>query len=285
MQKISYVNGKYLSHKKAAVNIDDRGFQFADGVYEVIYVRKAVLIDGEQHFARLKRSCNELAIEFSVAIAALTIIIEELIRRNGLEHGCIYIQVTRGIAERYHDFPVAAKPSLIITFSRAKLPTTEQISRGVAVMTLPDLRWKRRDVKSIALLANVLAKNQASAHNCRDAWLYEENGEVTEGSATNCYIVKNKQIITHQLDNKILAGVTRDSILKLARHAGMVVLEQAFSVEDARNADEAFISGSTIGILSVTKIDDKLVSDGKPGTITIALAKIYEQYVQGQLPQ
>lgn len=279
MPKISYVNGKYTHHRDASVHIEDRGYQFADGIYEVIAIQNAVLIDGDKHFVRLARSLRELSIPAPMSIEAMGCIVRELMRRNHRRDGCIYIQVTRGVAKRDHAFPKHANASLVMTLSPPKNPSEALKQKGIEVITHPDIRWGRRDIKSIALLPNILAKQQAVAAGVKEAWLVDDKGYVTEGSSTNCYLVKDHTIITHPANERILGGVTRDTVLQLARKHGLNVVERPFTLEEAKSANEAFITSTTQGVMPVVKIDETVIGNGHPRETAMQLMALYDGYV------
>lgn len=279
MGQIAYVNGRYLPHAAAMVHVEDRGFQFSDGIYEYIAFYNRTLLDGAAHMARLQRSLNELGIPMPVTPAALLIIMHQLVMRNSREHGGLYIQVTRGVARRDHPFPKRVKPSLVMTVCAPKSAKPPEIKNGVTVITHPDLRWHRRDIKSVSLLPNVLAKQEAVAHQAREAWLLE--GEtVTEGSVSNAYIVDAKgTIVTHPADRHILSGVTRDTVLKLAQAADIKVVERPFTLNDVKKAAEAFLTSTSANVLPVVKVDDLVIGDGKPGPVTRQLQELYAVYI------
>lgn len=229
---------------------------------------------------RLERSLKELDIAMPVAPAAMPIIMRELIGRNGREDGGLYLQVTRGVARRDHPFPKHTKPALVMTICAAKLPKEHEVKNGVKVITGPDLRWARRDIKSVSLLANVLSKQEAAKHQARETWLVEGGMTVSEGSVSNAYIVsKNGEIITHQADEHILGGVTRDVVLKLARKAGIPVAERPFNLVEMKEAAEAFITSTSANVLPVATIDGKAVSSGKPGAVTRKLQELHAAHV------
>jgi D-alanine transaminase len=279
MEKISYVNGHYVPHAQASVHIEDRGYQFSDGIYEVIAIKNNRMIDGEPHLVRLARSLKEMDIHFTTTHAALKQIIRELMRRNGKKDGCLYLQITRGVAKRAHEFPKSARPSLVMTVSDLKFPGEALQQKGVAVITHPDIRWGRRDIKTISLLPNILAKQKATCANVREAWLVKD-GNITEGSSSNSYIIdKNNKIITHPATNDILNGITRVTLLRLAKEAGIAVEERPFTVEEAKNAREAFLTSTTSTVLPVVKIDDTVLSDGTPQPITKQLSALYTAYM------
>jgi len=283
MAKISYVNGRYVDHAQAAVHIEDRGYQFADGVYEYIAFYNRTLLDADLHLKRLERSLKELEIAMPASPNALRIIIRELIAKNGREDGGLYMQITRGVANRDHPFPANTRPSLIMTICGAKTPKDYEIEGGVKVISMLDNRWNRRDIKSVALLANVLCKQAATRSQVREAWLMEADGTVNEGAVSNAYIItKAGELVTHHADEHVLGGVTRDVVLKLARKAGIPVAERAFNIVEAKAAAEAFITSTSANVLPVVKIDDRLVGNGKVGEITIKLQVLYAEHIYKQ---
>ncbi len=280
MARISYVNGRYVDHREAMVHIEDRGYQFSDGIYEYIAFYNRVLLDIDLHLKRLERSLKELQIAPLVAPAALRIIMRELIARNGRDDGGLYLQVTRGVARRDHPFPKNTKPALVMTIGAAKLPKEHEVKDGVSVITLPDLRWGRRDIKSISLLANILAKQEAARKRAREIWLIENGLAVSEGSVSNAYIVtKTGEIVTHHADEHILGGVTRDVVLRLARQAGIAVVERVFNIVDMKQAAEAFITSTSANVLPVVSIDGSPVGNGKPGAVTRKLQELHAAHV------
>ncbi len=280
--KISYVNGRYLPHAQAAVHIEDRGYQFSDGVYEFIAFYHRRLLDGDLHLNRLERSLRELKIPIPVTRRGLEIIINELIERNGREHGSIYIQVTRGEAKRDHPFPKQPpKPSLVMVVNAPKAAKAEEIEKGIAVITAADLRWQRRDIKSVSLLANILARQQSVEAGAREVWLFEKDGTITEGSYSNAYIVNaKKEIITRPADYSILAGITRDVVLRLARRSGIKVIERPFTIKEALAAREAFLTSTSGNVLPVIKIDSKMIGTGRPGEVTRKLQALYFDHIE-----
>lgn len=283
MSRISYVNGRYLPHADAMVHVEDRGYQFADGIYEYVAFYNQTLLDADLHWRRLERSLDELAIAMPVARGALDIIVRELIAQNRRMHGGLYLQVTRGVARRDHPFPKHTKPSLVMTVCAPKFPKLHEVQDGVSVITCPDTRWARRDIKSVALLANVLAKQEASRQGAREAWLIEDDGYVSEGAVSNTYIVNaKKELVTHPADQHILGGVTRDVVLRLAKKAGIAVQERPFTATEMREAAEAFITSTSANVLPVAKIDGKPVGSGKPGSITRTLQELYGEYIYRQ---
>lgn len=283
MARIAYVNGSYVNHSQAFVHIEDRGYQFSDGVYEYIAFYNRKLLDGELHLKRLGRSLKELKIAEPVFRSALPIIIRELIEKNGRDDGGLYIQVTRGVAKRDHVFPKNIRPSLVMTICAAKTPKPREFSEGVKVITSADNRWVRRDIKSVSLLANILSKQEAASAGVREALLAEADGMINEGSASNVFIVNEKgTLITHHADENILGGITRDVIIKLARKAKIPVEERAFNIVEAKSAQEMFITSTSINVLPVVKIDDKLIGKGKVGDITKKLQELYNAHIYKQ---
>lgn len=277
MGRVAYVNGRYVPHDHANVHIEDRGYQFADGVYEVVPVSHAVLIDEEPHLDRLGYSLAELRIDWPVSRAALKLILREVMNRNQLVRGLIYFQVSRGVAPRDHKFPTkATKSSLIVTTKRTAPHSPEFLAAGVSVSTQPDIRWERCDIKSLSLLPNILAKQAAHETGAFEAWLVDADGRVTEGSSTNAWIVTHAgEIVTHPKSHDILGGITRQSILQLAQAKGLTLAERGFTLDEARGAAEAFLTSSSAFVLPVVRIDGQPVADGKPGPITKQLRMTY----------
>ena len=276
MSRIAYVAGQYLPHRQAAVHIEDRGYQFADGVYEVIAVVGGHLVDEAPHLARLHRSLAELRIAAPMADAALKIVIREIVRRNSVDTGIVYIQVTRGVAPREHAFPKAATPSLVVTARRTRPPDPRLGDAGIAVITLPDIRWQRCDIKSVALVANVLGKQQAREAGAYEAWQVDRTGWITEGTSTNAWIVTaDGAVVTRAADSAILNGVTRLAIFDIMRREGYRLVERPFTVEEAKGAREAFLTSTTADLLPVVRIDETPVGDGRPGPLTLKLRAAY----------
>jgi D-alanine transaminase len=276
MPRIAYVNGRFLPHREAAVHVEDRGYQLADGVYEVMAVRRGAIGDEVRHLERLGRSLAELRIPWPMHASSLRLVMRELIRRNRLADGALYLQITRGVAPRDHAFPAAARPSIVMTLRRLRVPDPATVERGIAVATVPDIRWGRCDIKSIALLANVLAKQAAREKGAYEAWLVDREGYVTEGSSTNAWIVSRRgEIVTRQLDSAILSGVTRKVLLDYARRQGIAIVERRFSLAEAKEAAEAFLTSTVSIVLPIVRIDDSLVGEGKPGKTTLELRRLY----------
>ena len=279
MPRYAYVNGRYLRHEEAAVHIEDRGFQFADGVYEVVTVQNGRLVDEDGHIARLGRSLNELQMDWPVSERVLRMITRQLVHRNRVRDGLVYMQITRGVAPRDFRFPAKASPTLVLTTRRANLKHTAQVKDGVAVITIPDIRWKRRDIKSVSLLPQVLGKQQAADAGAFEAWQVDEEGQVTEGCSSNAWIVTGEgRLLTRKASNLILNGITRQSILRLAADAGITFEERSFSVEEALAATEAFITSATTYVMPVTRIDGQPVADGRPGRLSRSLRDAYVGY-------
>ena len=276
MSRIAYVNGRYLPHREASVHVEDRGFQFADGVYEVIAVKNGSFVDETPHLARLRRSLGEMRMTAPMSDAALKSVMRETVRRNRVKDGILYLQVTRGSAPRDFAFPKGAKPSLIMT-ARAQKPLDPRIfSEGVAVVTLPDIRWARPDIKSVALLPNALAKQRAKEAGAYEAWQVDRDGNVTEGTSSNAWIVTAKnEIVTRKADNAILNGVTRQMLLKLSAEAGLKMSERPFSVAEAKDAREAFLTSTTNFVVPIVRIDDAKVGEGRPGPLAQRLRALY----------
>jgi len=276
MSRIAYTAGQYLPHRQAAVHIEDRGFQFADGVYEVIAVVDGHLVDEERHLARLDRSLAELRIPPPMGEAALKTVIREVVRRNGVDTGIVYLQVTRGAAPREHAFPKAAKPTLVVTSRRTRPPDPKLGQDGIAVITIPDIRWQRCDIKSVALVANVLGKQQAREAGAYEAWQVDRDGRITEGTSTNAWIVTaDNTVVTRAPDHAILDGVTRLAVIDIIRREGCRLVERPFTVAEAKAAREAFLTSTTADLLPVVRIDDAPIGNGRPGLLTERLRAAY----------
>jgi D-alanine transaminase len=276
MSRIAYVSGAYVPHRHAAVHIEDRGYQFADGVYEVIAVRGGRLLDAEPHLQRLHRSLDELRIPAPMNDAALMTVLCEVARRNGVETGNVYLQVTRGIAPRDHAFPKSAKPSLVVTSRPSRSPDHRLGETGIEVITIPDIRWKRCDIKSISLLPNVLGKQRAREAGAFEAWQVDSDGRITEGTSTNAWIVTgDAAVVTRAADHAILNGVTRLAVLDIIAREGYRFDERPFTVEEAKAAREAFLTSTTVDLLPVVRIDGAPVGDSKPGPLSRKLRAAY----------
>ncbi|MGE0650414.1 MAG: D-amino-acid transaminase [Alphaproteobacteria bacterium] len=280
MPRIAYVNGRYVPHRGAAVHIEDRGYQFADGVYEVIAVQGGRLVDLEPHLRRLGRSLGELAIAPPMSDAALRHVLAEVRRRNHVRDGMVYLQVTRGIAPRDHAWPKGLKPAIVVTAKSTKGPPAEAREKGVRVLSMPDLRWKRCDIKTTSLLPNVLAKQAARDGAAFEALFVDDAGRVTEGSSTNVWIVTKKgRLLTRPPDAAILNGITRQAVIALAREAGFAFEERSFTLREAKTAAEAFLTSTTAFIVPIVVIDGTRIGDGTPGQLTRRLNARYRNYV------
>ena len=275
MPRVSYVNGQYLRHRQAAVHVEDRGYQFADAIYEVIAIVGGRLVDDALHFERLERSLREIRMEMPFSREIFRLKIAELLRLNRLRNGSLYIQVSRGVAPRNHKLPETIIPSVVITVGPLVPPSVDLLKDGVAVITVPDIRWKRPDIKSVALLANILAKDEAVRRNVYEAWQVNSEGEVTEGTSTNAWIVKDGCLVTHPAGTGILNGVTRLALLKIANRAEVDLVERPFSVDEAISADEAFLTSTSSFLIPVVRIDDKQIGDGRPGPVSAGLLARY----------
>jgi D-alanine transaminase len=276
MFRIAYVNGRYLRAAESAVHIEDRGYQFADGVYEVVAVIDGVLVDATPHMARLARSLEEMQIAWPVSPRGLSHIIAEIVRRNGIRDGMVYLQITRGVAPRDHAFPARARPSLVVTAKRLAPQRPDLVARGVPVITIPDIRWGRCDIKSVSLLPNVLGKQQAKVAGAYEAWQVGADGVVTEGTSTNAWIVDGKgTALTHPADHRILGGITRELVLEAARGADMKIAERPFTVKDVLAAREAFLTSTTSAVLPVVSVDGQPIGNGRPGPVTMRLRERY----------
>ena len=275
MSRIVYVNGDYLPEEEAKVSVFDRGFLFADGVYEVTSVLDGKLIDFAGHAKRLERSLSELDMDSPVSEEELLEIHRQLVARNQLVDGLIYLQVTRGAADRDFVYPTGVRPTLVLfTQSKPGLANAPIADTGIRVISIPDIRWGRRDIKTVQLLYPSMGKMMAKAEGKDDAWMVED-GLVTEGTSNNAYIVKDGSIITRHLGNEILHGITRAAVLRFAREAQMKVEERSFSIEEAQNADEAFITSASAFVMPVVEIDGVRLGDGKPGAVSRRLREIY----------
>jgi D-alanine transaminase len=272
--RIAYLNGRYLPQGQATVHIEDRGYQFGDGVYEVCEIRNGALIDEARHIERLRRSLGELSIAEPLAPGALGVVARQMIARNRITDGYLYIQVTRGVAARDHLFPAkSVRPSLVMTVRGVDPEKGAALAaKGVSVISMPDLRWKRPDIKTIGLLPNVLARQAAKEKGAYEAWLVDSEGMVTEGAASNAWIVGHDGVIvTRYIDQAILRGVTRTTLLDLIAVDGLRLEERKFSLAEAKAAREAFITGATSLIMPVVAIDGKPIGDGRPGALTTSL--------------
>lgn len=274
MSRTVYVNGEYLAEENAKISIFDRGFLMADGVYEVTSILDGKMIDFAGHMKRLARSLSELDMAAPETDDEIEAIHRELIRANDLVEGLVYLQVTRGAADRSFLFPDGVKSSLVMFTQTMNLTQAPAAAVGIKIVSLPDIRWGRRDIKTIQLLAPSLGKMAAKAAGVDDAWLVED-GCVTEGTSNNAYIVKGGKIITRDLSHDILSGITRAAVLRFAREAQMEVVERSFTIEEAMDADEAFVTSATTFVTPVIEVDGQALGDGTPGPIARRLREIY----------
>ncbi len=276
MSRIAYVNGRYLPHRRAAVHVEDRGFQFADGVYEVIAVQGGRLVDERPHLDRLSRSLAALSMKAPMGERALAHVMRETVRRNRVRTGILYLQITRGVAPRDHAFPAGAEPSLVMMARAFSGPAPGLAEKGCAVITVPDIRWKRCDIKTVSLLANVLAKQQAKEADAFDALQVDEDGFITEASAANVWIIgQDGVLVTRPADHAILDGVARRAVIALAARADLRFEERAFSVDEAKAAAEAFLTGTTSFVMPITRIDGTPIGSGVPGPFSLRLLVDY----------
>jgi D-alanine transaminase len=283
MSRIAYVNGRYLPRARAMVSVEDRGFQFADGVYEVCEVREGRLVDERRHMARLDRSLGELRIARPMAAGSLSVVLHETVRRNRVRDGIVYVQITRGAARRDFPFPSCELPPTVVVTARSNdLARLEQLAaEGVAVITVPDIRWGRVDIKSVALLPNVLAKQAARDAGAREAWLVDAAGCITEGASSNAWIVtRDGTLITHPLGPDILPGITRSVVIEVTKAQGLAFEERAFTVAEAYAAREAFITSASQVVLPVVRIDGRPIGNGAPGLIAAALRRDYHRHAE-----
>jgi len=275
MSRIVFVNGSFVPYEEARIPIMDRGVLFADGIYEVSAVLNSRLVDNDAHLARLDRSLKEIRIANPYSAQEWTRLEEELVRRNGLVEGVVYMEVTRGAAERDFAFPKDTKPTVVMFTQVKNISRAPAAETGVAVVTVEDLRWKRRDIKSVALLAQVLAKQAAAEAGVAEAWMVED-GHVTEGSSSTAFIItKDGRIVTRPLSNAVLPGITRLSVMRLAGEHGLAIEERLFTLEEAHEAAEAFLTSASSFVMPVVRIDGKPVGAGEPGVLTRRLRQLY----------
>jgi D-alanine transaminase len=279
MNRIAYVNGSYVPEADAKVSIFDRGFLFADGVYEVTPIVNGKLVDFDAHMERLDRSLGELKMAWPCSKPDMRAMHEELIQRNALTEGIIYMQVTRGVADRMFNFPKEIQSSLVAFPQVMKLVDNPNATRGVSVVTTPDIRWLRRDIKSIMLLAPVLGKQAAYEKGATEGWMVED-GYVTEGTSSNAYIVKDTVVITRPLSNRILAGCTRRALFRLSQEHGVKIEERLFTPEEAYAADEAFLTSASQFVMPITEIDGRRIGGGQPGPVSRKLRELFLEEAQ-----
>jgi D-alanine transaminase len=283
MSRIAYVNGRYLPRCIAMVHVEDRGYQFADGVYEVCEVRGGRIIDERRHMQRLQRSLEELRISVPMSLAALAVILRETIRRNRVGNGIVYLQITRGVARRDHGFPPpGTPPSIVITARNLDTAGNERAAaEGIGIITVPDTRWARVDIKSISLLPNVLAKQAARDQGAKEAWLVDREGRITEGASSNAWIVTHEGLlVTRPADIGILRGITRAVLIEAIKAHGLALQERPFTLEEAYEAREAFITGASQIVMPVVRIDGRPIGDGKPGPVATALRTDFHNHTE-----
>jgi D-alanine transaminase len=283
MSRVAYVNGRYLPFREAKVHVEDRGYQFADGVYEVCQVRCGRLIDERRHIARLQRSLGELRIPMPMSVKALGVVLREVVARNRIGYGLVYLQISRGVARRDHAFPSPpVAPSLVVTARSSDMRRSEKLAaRGIAVISVPDNRWGRVDIKTVGLLPNVLARQTAIEQGARDAWFVDSDGRVTEGASTNAWIVTAAgSIVTRPADHGILRGITRTVLFEVIKAQGLSLEERAFMLAEAYDAREAFVTAATQIVQPVVRIDGHVIGDGKPGPVATALRREFHLYAE-----
>jgi D-alanine transaminase len=277
MPRIAYVNGRYVAHSAAAVHIEDRGYQFADGVYEVCEVARGFIVDMVRHLDRLNRSLNELSIGWPMHRRALEVVLREVVRRNRVRDGLVYLQVTRGVASRDFVFPANVAPSLVVTARKIDPALNlKKAEGGIKVVTVPENRWDRVDIKSVGLLPNVLAKQKAKEAGAHEAWFVDTDGEVKEGGSSNAWIVtRDGVLVTRPAEHGILRGITRTTLFDVAKKLGLRIEERGFSIAEAKAAREAFISSATTLAMPVVSIDGDPVANGHPGSVALSLRQAF----------
>lgn len=281
MSRIIYVNGQYLPAREACVHVEDRGYQFADGVYEVCEVQGGRLVDAPRHLKRLQRSLNELRITLPMSAASITFVLKEVVRRNRLNYGIVYLQITRGVARRDHAFPShPITPSMVVTAkSLSERKNAETAAKGISVITTAENRWPRVDIKSTSLLPNVLAKQEAKERGAYEAWYVDRDGHVTEGSSSNAWIItRDGKLITRHADSGILSGITRAVLMDVASALQLRFEERAFTPDEAAMAAEAFVTSATQLVMPVVTIDNQTIGDGKPGPISKRLREEFHRF-------
>jgi D-alanine transaminase len=283
MSRIAYVNGRYLPFRDAKVHVEDRGYQFADAVYEVCEVRGGRLVDQRRHFERLQRSLGELRIKLPMSLAALGIVLHELIVRNRIGYGLVYLQISRGVARRDLAFPQPEiTPTVVATARSLNLVRGEaQAKAGIAVISVPDNRWGRVDIKTVGLLPNALARQSAIDNGAREAWLVDKDGAITEAASANAWIVtKDGMLVTRHADHAILRGITRTVTMEVAKGQRLSFEERGFNLEEAYAAREAFITSATQIVMPVVRIDGHTVGDGSPGPVATALRREFHRFAE-----
>jgi len=281
VSRIVYVNGRYLPYAHAGVHVEDRGFQFADAVYEVCEVRGGVLVDETPHLARLERSLAELAIPLPMSMGALAHVMRETVRRNRVRDGLLYLQVTRGAGPRDFAYPPPAVERTVVCIARPRSPeiVDAQAEKGIAVKSLRDIRWRRSDIKTVMLLPACMAKDAARKQGAQEAWLVDDDGFVTEGASSNAWIVLDgATVITRQITPDILAGITRGTVIKGLAREGILLKERPFRLAEAQAAREAFITSASNTVMPVVRIDNVTIGNGRPGPITQTLRSKFHQF-------
>ena len=282
MSRIIYVNGSYHPYHQACLHVEDRATLFADAVYEVIEIKDGKRVDEEGHLKRLSRSLKELHITPSFSLDSLPFVIREVVRRNRVRNGFVYMQISRGIAKRDFVFPDQKTTDCSVTiFARSKSQDLFEASaqKGIKVITCPDIRWARPDIKTTALVASVLARQEAKEQGALEAWLYNQHQEITEGAASNAWIITHEgDLITHPADGQILKGITREGVMRAAKEQNLTYVERPFRVKEAKMAKEAFISAATNLVMPVTSIDKTTISGGKPGGVTLQLRSFFHEF-------
>ncbi|WP_404861900.1 D-amino-acid transaminase [Georhizobium sp. MAB10] len=271
MSRIAYVNGRYLPHGAAAVHVEDRGYQFADGVYEVCEVRQGFIVDMTRHLDRLARSLSELQMGWPLSRDAFKMVLREVVRRNRVRNGLVYLQVTRGVSRRDHVFPSAATmPSLVVTAKKTDPRVVRaKVEKGISVITVPENRWDRVDIKTVGLLPNVLARQKAKAEGAQEAIFVDVDGTIKEGAATNVWIVSEDGVLmTRPADHGILRGITRATVMDVAAKLDLKVEERAFTVEEAKRAREMFLTAATSVVIPIVSLDGTTIANGHPGTMS-----------------
>ena len=285
MADIAYVNGSFVEMNDATVSIKDRGLLFGDGVYEDAGVFEGILIDNDAHLERLKRSLQEIKLELPMNFSELAGLQRKLIHLNKIKEGTLYLHVTRGVSEsRDFEFPKEQQPSLVMFTQHKKIMNLATDKLKAKVLTYPDLRWKRRDIKSIALLAQVLAKEIAHQAGCDEVWMHED-GFVTEGGSSNAFIIKDNKLISRKNNETILSGITRQAVLKLIEQEDLVFEERPFTIEEAYEASEAFYTSASVFVMPVISIDKKIIGNGEPGVLTLKLRNLYENFAKSFINQ
>ena len=283
MCRIAYVNGRYLKFRDAKVHIEDRGYQFADGVYEVCEVRGGRLIDERRHMARLQRSLAEIRIRMPMSPAALGVVLREVVAKNRIGYGIVYLQITRGVARRDPAFPPPEVPPTVVATARSlnRARNEALAEKGIAVVSVPDNRWGRVDIKTVGLLPNVLARQAAIDRGARDAWFVDRDGKITEAASANAWIVTaGGALVTRHADHAILRGITRGVTLDVVKAQGLTVEERGFTLAEAYAAREAFETSATQIVMPVVSIDGHSIGDGKPGPVATALRREFHRYAE-----